>query len=509
MRWASAGSTRVGGMGALCAVAVLGGLLLPPSVEAQRRGRRPAEDEAAAEQPTTDERLQEQQERMEALQRQLEEQQAAIEHQRQELEAQRRALEEQGMRVEAASEEDAQLQAILADVEGGGPRAEQVQAFEPSFEVYGFADMGLQRFWGSSLVEKSVRSNGLTFVMGSVNLYFDAEPVEDWRFLTEIRFSLLPDGSESILSGAARVDPIDSDVLDTTSPSLGFNEVRIGGIIMERAHMDYSFRDWLNVRVGYFLTPVGIWNVDHGTPTLISTTFPGFQVIQLFPENQLGLELFGSILTGSWELAYHAYISNGRTPGQLDLTDDKAFGGRLIARTRSPIPMQLGISGYVGQFEQGFKQAVFTPGGVTFDQIFTEAYNEQSFGADVSLDIEGLRIRAEFQTRRIRYEEGKRGDFNGQGPAADRQDYGAYLLAAYQLPWWGLEPFLFLDFLKWPTGVGQALIMPSAGLNVHFNPAVVLKFQYTYLEFFDIDDGLPPVPDSHLHLLLSRLAIAF
>ncbi|MFW5875372.1 MAG: hypothetical protein ACOCXM_01420, partial [Myxococcota bacterium] len=218
---------------------------------------------------------------------------------------------------------------------------------------------------------------------------------------------------------------------------------------------------------------------------------------------------FGSVYKGHWEFGYHAYVSNGRMNGQIDLTDDKAGGVRLLARTRRPFPMQFGVSGYAGSFERGFKQAALSPEGVLFEQKFTEAYKEQSIAADVSLDIEDLRIRSEIVARRIRYEDGKRTGERNMGVLADRSDLGAYLLLAYRLPWAGLEPFVFMDFLKWPTGLSEAMVMPSAGLNVHFDPSVVLKFQYTYLALVDLKRDLPPLPDGHLHMLLSRLAIAF
>ncbi|MFW6050926.1 MAG: hypothetical protein ACODAU_07110 [Myxococcota bacterium] len=439
--------------------------------------------------------------KLEALRQELEAQRAELEAQRAELEAQR----EQRGAAEGPSDEEAQLEAILDDVESGEEReGDDIEAFEPSFRLYGFADMGLQRFWGTGLVETAMRSNALSFVLGNVNIYFDAQPARDWRFLTEVRLSLLPDGTEDIYS-ALPIVPEDSMVLDPTSPSLGFREVRLGSIILERSHIDYQFRDWLNVRVGLFLTPVGIWNVDHGTPTLISTTFPGFQVLQLFPERQLGVELFGSFLVGDWELAYHAYVSNGRQHGQIDLTDDKAGGFRLVARTRRPIPIQLGVSGYAGSFESGVK--VLDDGN--FAHRFDVAYKEQALAADISIDIEDLRIRAEWMSRRIVYDDDKRGTVFGS-VAADRIDVGAYFLAAYRLPWAGLEPFVFLDFLKFPVGsVGEASLLPSAGLNIHFSPEVVLKFQYSYMFFFDLRQDLPEGLGGHLHLALSRLAIAF
>ena len=54
----------------------------------------------------------------------------------------------------------------------------------------------------------------------------------------------------------------------------GSDTVSWGSIILERAYIQWSKLDWLGVRVGQFLTPYGIWNVDHGTPTLITMFRP-------------------------------------------------------------------------------------------------------------------------------------------------------------------------------------------------------------------------------------------
>jgi hypothetical protein len=445
---------------------------------------------------------------IEALQQELAAQREELDRQREELEAQRAELEAVAGPQE---DEDAELDALLEGVKGDNDAAEGVQAFEPKFRVYGFADMGLQRFWGTELVESQAATNALSFVLGQVNFYFDAEPVENWRVLTEVRFSLLPDGAQNTVEAAQMGTPVqitDTNIYDMTSPSGGFREVKLGGLILERAHIDYSVRDWLNFRVGLILTPYGIWNVDHGTPTLISTTFPGFQIVQLFPERQLGAEIFGRFHHKAWEYEYHLYVSNGRTMTQVDFTDDKAVGGRVVARTTRPFRMQFGASGFVGQYEEIDKRP--TVGG---DSLFetTEylAYREQGIAADLSLDVGNMRIRSEFIARRVIHREGKRADPRVGNVAADRVDYGAYLLWAYRLPWWGLEPFVFMDFLKWPSGLGEALLMPSAGLNVHLNPSTVVKFQYTYLTFVDFKQDLPPIQHEHMHMIIGRLAIAF
>jgi hypothetical protein len=441
---------------------------------------------------------------LDAIRRELAAQREELERQRRELDAQRASLDEAA----EAGGDDAELEALLSGARKDDEAA-RIQAFEPSFRVYGFADMGMQRFWGTAVLEGAGATNALTFVLGQVNFYFDAEPLEGWRVLTEVRFSLLPDGMPNTLPLTSMDGTYTlTNVADMTSPSGGFRDVKLGSIIMERAHIDYSVRDWLNIRTGLILTPYGIWNVDHGTPTLISTTFPGFQMVQLMPERQLGVEIFGRIHHQKWEYEYHLYVSNGRTMTQVDFTNDKAVGGRLVARTSRPNRMQFGLSGFMGTYQERTKRIDVATAEIFRIEEYL-AYREQAVAADVSLDFGSLRIRSEAVFRRVLHQDGQRFDPRLNGMASDRTDIGGYALVAYRLPWWGLEPFLFMDFLKWPSGLADAILMPSAGLNVHLNPATVLKFQYTYLTFADFRSYETPTPDEHLHLALARLAIAF
>jgi hypothetical protein len=107
-----------------------------------------------------------------------------------------------------------------------------------------------------------------------------------------------------------------------------------GAIILERAQIEWSGAEWLNVKAGYWFTPYGIWNIDHGSPTLIALNEPQFVVFEGFPARQVGIDVNGLFHATAWDFEYHAYVSNGRTLGQQDLTDDKMIGGRLVAGPR-------------------------------------------------------------------------------------------------------------------------------------------------------------------------------
>jgi hypothetical protein len=84
---------------------------------------------------------------------------------RAQLAAHQKQLDEQRQTVEAL-----QAQADAAAEALGGDAIE-----EPTFRVYGFIDMGLQKLW-SKTDDPTTPTQKTTFVLGNINLYFDFRP---------------------------------------------------------------------------------------------------------------------------------------------------------------------------------------------------------------------------------------------------------------------------------------------------------------------------------------------
>ncbi len=223
--------------------------------------------------------------RVEELSRRLAEQDEELTRQRTELDTYKSRLDDgtSATKAQASSAGDPALEALLA--ESGGAEGEP-QAFEPQLRVYGFADVGLQRAWGGLFQSGLSLSNATNFVLGNVNIYFDATPFKNWRFLTEVRFTNFPDGTESSALTSGNFARANTGVFDYTSPTGGFVTVRWAGIVLERAHVDWTPSDAFNIRSGYFLTPYGVWNVDHGSPTRIMLRPPFFVSLEYFPERR-------------------------------------------------------------------------------------------------------------------------------------------------------------------------------------------------------------------------------
>ena len=197
------------------------------------------------------------------------------------------ALEQaaQSQSTPATDATDDQVAELVAGAQAEAAAPGAADTGEPAIRLYGFADVGLQRIWADKAVQAlESETNKLTFVLGNVNLYFDAQPSKNWRFLAEIRFGLSPDGAIARPKGGYTFTaPFDDSVSDPSAPNGGFTNLKWAGVVPERAHIDYTPSDRFNLRAGLFLTPYGIWNVDHGTPTRIMVSEPLFISAQLIP----------------------------------------------------------------------------------------------------------------------------------------------------------------------------------------------------------------------------------
>jgi hypothetical protein len=456
--------------------------------------------------------------RVEQLTRELEAQRQALAAQKAEQEAQRQAAEAEKAELKArldkveaqaqaaeAQAAEAKTQSEMAGLLGG--QAEELTP-EPLVRVYGFADVGLQRAWGPIASLTPGGTTKTTFVLGNVNLYFDANPIPDWRFLSEVRFGLFPHGAmdRSVVGFAPAINNTVSD----DSASGGFTTIAWNGVLLERAHIDWEPRDELNVRAGLFLTPYGIYNVDHGSPTRIMIEPPVMIATEAIPQRQVGVELFGRFQLLPWTLGYHLYISNGRQPGHLDYEDEKAVGTRLWAQTRRPVPITFGLSAYTGHYENLQKSiGLRADGNFDIREEETLAYREYALGADASADIGSLRLRAEGIARWQIFDDGKRPSNVPGTTIADTMTLGTYVLAAYRLPWLGLEPLAQFDLLRFNVELGEYIARPAIGLNIYFDPAVVLRFNYFHSRFFDLEGPTRSLKYDYFNSVAARLSIAF
>jgi len=108
-----------------------------------------------------------------------------------------------------------------------------------------------------------------------------------------------------------------------------------GGLVdakftVERLYGDVAVTDWLQLRAGKFLTPVGRWNVIHAAPLVWTTSRP--LVTQLtFDQHTTGGMVFGSLdpllPDGSYEL--FGQFTDQFAPESMPQRADRSGGGRV------------------------------------------------------------------------------------------------------------------------------------------------------------------------------------
>jgi len=390
-----------------------------------------------------------------------------------------------------------------AKIEELTSRADAAEAAVPEDEgddkikVYGFMDVGVQRVFVSedrALAAILNSANATSFVIGNLTTYLDVQPMPGWRGLLEVRFTNAPHGEVNSFGGIAgtfkrqstyQFDPHSATV---NAPMWG------GYVVIERAQIDWTDNELFKLRVGSFFTPFGIWNVDHGTPTLISLVLPQVVALGAFPIRQTGIMLYGTLITGSWELGYHATLTNGRQElSNFAFDDNRGFGGRLFAnRETGEFTVKIGVSGYTGRVrDKQVDVAGISP--ITLKSKSTFDYREWVLGADISIDKGPFRFRTEGAVSHTQFEAGKHkpasglGDPGGQQP--NRYILTGYVLAAYQLPFLGLEPFAIVDALHGPFGLGDTGGSAGGGFNVRISPAIIIKAQANYAAFFNLRDS--------------------
>jgi hypothetical protein len=393
-------------------------------------------------------------------------------------------------------------EAAPADVEAGAAEAEALieqlgsesGQEEYAVDIYGFIDFT----YSHNLGDQSPVAPFNSFAVGNFNVYLASQLGDGFRSLAEVRFTYLPHGSAGSTAtdfDGERTDTTVGDYTDLDRP------IRWGGVVIERAWLEYEAHPLFIVRGGHWLSPYGIWNVDHGSPVIVGTRRPYIVGEGLIPTSQTGLEIYGTHGFDELLLGYHLTLSNGRGPVDKyqDLNANKAVGGRLYARLDSSFgTVTLGLSGYRGDYTDSVSSFVFDPdGGASLSTTRLEDYDELSYAADLKWEYSGFWLQSEAIANEVAYEEGVRPALQAlpgadSGLVADYRRWGWYGLVGYRFDFLGIMPFFGTEYYE-PSG---GSFIPSnhalfTGLNVRPTARVVLKVQHTYAWFpgADLDFG--------------------
>lgn len=398
---------------------------------------------------------------------------------------------------------DAELEAFGLDIGQGG--------VDTSIQISGFADFTVSTAMvpKDSLWRITSAPQRTTGYIGNFNVYIKKNLTDRLRTMGEVRFTYLPNGSQNLATGI-RTDTAAADYSDYN------RTLRWGGIEIERMYLEWSIHHLVALRVGQFLTPYGIWNVDHGSPTYIPIQRPFVIGNNWFPERQTGFEAFGRWDANAFNaLGYHLTLSNGTGPisEYQDLDENKAIGGRLYWEYRRLGELRLGASGYYGR-ETGatWTFAARADGSAGARERIDTQFDALAFGADASWKYRGLQLQSEWIVYQRSYTEEGRTAMTILGrPAtfgADGLSWGMYGLAGYRFSWLGVMPFVVVEHINGEvfTGFYARNVTFQAGLNLRPVDVLALKLVYYHVHFFE---GPSTSPDDPLRMLQAQVAWAF
>ncbi len=411
-------------------------------------------------------------------------------------------------------------------------------------EIHGFFDVTyFKNFTEEGSPYRIYAPDNWSFIMSNINLYFTGQMTPTLSSLIEVRLSFLPHGMEEETESIGLIG--DTEV-DSGVPYIRYNtEVRdphltthfnYGSVTIERAHLTYAPFDWLNIIAGRFLTPYGIWNVDHGTPVIIPARVPYMQLQRMLPLAQTGLQIYGRFFPSySFFIEYALTLSNGRGPIEelIDLDENKGLGLRLrLIYEGDVVELSAGGYAYYGKYTDLKKASILalnpdltinTDADVPLQSriTVTEEYDEYILTGDLLLSAFGVSIQAEYVWRLMDVKTHGLRPINHivlSGAAASEPLYqpsnigwSVYGMISWELPlakW--IEPVRILPYFMWEHNEFQDTLpafnfeVIFTGLNIKPSPYVVIKLEY--------DLGLPHSEVLYggvIHILNAQVAVSF
>jgi hypothetical protein len=400
------------------------------------------------------------------------------------------------------------------DVEEGLSEAELLDlgfstaapALDTSLKLSGFMDFG-------TMIALDDHTRNLTgdqaFGIGNLNVYISKNLTESLRTMAEVRFTYLPHGAPNSLANPARTSTYTLDYADFSRASMHW-----GGIELERVYLEWAAHRFITVRAGSFLTPYGIWNVDHGSPTIITVNRPFIIGLNYFPERQTGFEFYGRANAGSHStIGYHLTLSNGTGPftEYAELDRNKAIGGRVFWEYRKLGELRIGGSIYYGRDTNATQSAAIVDGEPTTAKKILSQSDQLGLAADAVWRYGGVHVQAEVITRQTKYTDAGRvaqfspADLRTHYPT-DNTSWGGYLLLGYRFAWGGIMPYVVAQRVH---GVNEGMTLRSTpllvGLNIRPVDVLALKVEYMRVIF---DDELV-FPKHDINLISAQAAWAF
>jgi hypothetical protein len=394
----------------------------------------------------------------------------------------------------------------------------RIEEEQYALKIYGFADVQWYKFFykDDTLYEGYLNDNN-TFGVGHWNLYVEKRLSEKFRFLGEVRFLFQPYGEEvvdeeAMMSGAeyvlGRKDTEATDWVDNYYFDWG-------GISIQRLWIEYKYNDKFGVRVGNFLTPYGIWNVDHASTVVIPAHRPFIITSQILPESQTGLYFFGRFFpSDSTSIDYALTLSNGRGPTAklYDLDENKGVGLNLSFNYDGPLDINMGTYMFLDEYTSS--QIVLTTATTDYRTETVESYLNAAIALHLKIEWQDVTIQGEFVRSLVKYKDGGRPLSFGALYLTDHVDWASYGLIAYRLPFDAitLRPYFVYEYQKPFEGLNTATVGHNftGGLNWQITPMVTWKLEVYYHR--EDREGLRwGYSNSQLHygVVTSQLAVSY
>jgi len=360
---------------------------------------------------------------------------------------------------------------------------------------------------GRPLTEES------TFFMQNFNVILTNHMSRKLSFLGELRFTFLPNGQEPRLFTLD--EKKDTTVVDPHTQ----DRFKLGGLAIERVHLKWMPWEFFGVIAGYYLSPYGIWHLDHGSPIRLSILHPfkvnvlqesRMQTGDIVPDAQLGLQALGRLFfSDNLFFDYALTLSNGRGPADtlIDYDENKGLGLRLRFTYDKPdFQLALGGYGYHGTYTDK------KPRGFSYDLL--EKYSEYAVATDFLLAVYGLKLQSEFVRGLILYDEDSpRPDIAALlPPTPDYLKNAFYAMLSYELP---LDDLL--GSMTLTPYIAGAMDNPldwiyttSYWVGLNFKPSayVTLKTELVYT-YSDVDPPTNPIDKPEMWSWKSQLAVSF
>lgn len=183
-------------------------------------------------------------------------------------------------------------------------------------------------------------------------------------------------------------------------------------IYLEQAYLNYRFKDWLQLRAGLVLIPMGIINENHEPPTFNGVLRPSLDYY-IVPTTwrEIGIGFTGNIRQAS--LKYTLYVINGvvgyddgaklngkygirkgRQKGISSMIGSPSFTGRLEYFGLKNF--RLGISGFSGSTQTNLNSGLSSDDHAGIDARDSSIVDMNMLGVDTRYEIIGFRFRAQF-----------------------------------------------------------------------------------------------------------------